>query len=169
MIASIRLYHAPADSLMPVYGKQHCRVDFCMSFMFATCSRVLLYLWLGGWPPFSPSFFRMMVLTTICTTCSSCHLNHVLILYFRSDLVQTLKDANAKGTFFFSSWNVNIYSLPISLSEYLSLFFSFFNLDGLNCSFFLRIFQSRHGILLIIKICRALYLRHVKRSETGLW
>ena len=85
----------------PVYGKQHRCVNFCMSFIFATCSSLpLLFMRLTS---FSPSFFRMMVLTSICTTCSSCHLNHALILYFRPDLVKTLKDANAKGTFFFSS------------------------------------------------------------------
>ena len=54
---------------------------------------------------------------------------------FRQDVVDTLKKANAKGTFFFSSWSVTaLFHCSFPLSEFF-FFFSLSDLDGHNCSF----------------------------------
>ena len=83
-----------------------CRVDFCT---FATCSTFLPAIWEADFFFLYPaSFFRMTVHTNICTTYSSCRHNHCALIpvFLRKDVVTTLKNANAKGTFFFSSWSV---------------------------------------------------------------
>ena len=70
------------------------------------------------------SFFRMTVHTNICRTFFF-HVDTTAghwFLFFRI-VVTTLKNANAKGTFFFSSWSVK--SLLISFSDYFPLPFRF--------------------------------------------
>ena len=83
-----------------VYGTQHCRLDFC-TFMFATSiheadlKKKFLASFLQDDGPYIYLYDILLhVITTRCAL-KSC--------IFRQDVVDTLKKANAKGTFFFSS------------------------------------------------------------------
>ena len=78
--------------------------------VFTQCSTVpntvaLTFVRRSCLPPVyeADSFFRMTVHTYICTSYSSCRHNRCVLIpvFLREDVVTTLKNANAKGTFFF--------------------------------------------------------------------
>ena len=103
-------------------------------------------LYLCGWPLFlfTPSRFsgwrsiQISVRLILYVDTNRCVL--IPSVFFREDVVTTFKNANAKGTFFFSSWSVKRFNFIVWLLSFLFLS----GLDGNNCSFIPRIYSVEY-------------------------